>query len=83
MRSHNGAVDDQIFHVEFSREMFQHIGPNTVIAPAGKPLVDVVPPAIFLGQHAPLGTGAVYPDHAFQEAATLLLVANIDSRMFS
>lgn len=78
-----GAVDDQIFQIGLLGGILQHITPDTVVTPAGEPLVDVVPGAVLLGQHAPLGAGTVNPDDRFQKATALLLVPDIGARMRS
>lgn len=57
--------------------------PDACIAPAGEALVDAVPLAILLWQHAPLSASAVNPEYAFHEKAAFGLIADVDIWMCS
>lgn len=83
MGSDHRAVDNQILHVWLIGKVLQHLFPNAVVTPAGKPLVDAVPLAVLLWEQAPLRAAAVYPEHGFQEAAALGFVADIDARIIA
>ena len=80
MGTYHGRVDDEVFHVRIVCKMLMHPFPDTLLAPAGKPLVYAVPLAV-LGWQKPPGTStASYPKDGFDEAATFGLLSSVDIR---
>ena len=71
-------------HVRVLRELFEHVGPNTVLFPAnhdGVALEDTVPLAKVGWQFTPLCAGAQNPVNCFDETATLFLLPCIGTRV--
>ena len=80
MSTDDGAVDKQMLHVWVIDEMLMQLFPDFVIAPSRKPFIDAVPVAVRFWQQSPLGTAAGDPEHAFDKAATLGFLPNVDAR---
>ncbi len=79
MGTNDGAVDEQTFQVWVMGKVPVHLGSDTTLTPAGEPFVDRVPGAVRRRQKPPLGATAADPQHAFQESATLGLLADVDA----
>ncbi len=79
MGSHDGAIDDQMLHIRVIGKMLMHLGPNTVVVPASKALVDTIPVAVLFRQQAPLGTAAGYPQYGFDKAPALTFLSYVSS----
>ena len=62
-------------------ELFEHVGPSTVLFPACVALEDTVPLAISVWQFTPLGAAAQYPVNCLYETATLFLLPCIGTRV--
>jgi len=58
--------------------MLMHPFPDTLVAPADKPLIDTVPPAVLGWQQPPGSSTASYPKDGFDEAAAFGLLSNIE-----
>ena len=80
MSADNRAVEDAVFHVWVIGEVLEHALPDALVAPAGEAFVDAVPVAILGWEEAPLGSGAIDPDHGFEKATAGGLIANVGMR---
>ena len=78
MGTDHSGVNDQVFHIRVVNEMVMHPFPDTLLAPAGKPLVYAVPLAVLGWQQSPRSSTASYPKHGFDEAEAFGLLSNID-----
>jgi hypothetical protein len=74
----DGAIYNQLFHIWIVGEVLMHSFPDTLLTPAGKPLVDGVPVAVGFRQQAPLGAATGHPEDGFDEASALGFVANVN-----
>ena len=77
MGAHDGAIDDQIFHVRVVNEMLMHPFPDSFVAPASEALVDAVPVTVALWQKPPLRTAASHPDYGFDKPAAVGFLTDI------
>ena len=50
-----------------------------MVTPAGEAFVDTIPVAVLVRQVSPLGAGSQDPQARFQEAATLIFLAHVDT----
>lgn len=80
MGTHNCTVRYYSSHVWVLSEMLEHVGPETVLFPAGEALEDTVPLAIAVRQFTPLGAGAQYPANCLNETATPFLLPSVGVR---
>lgn len=78
MGTYHSRVNDQMFHVRIVCKMLMHPFPDTLVAPADKPLIDTVPPAVLGWQQPPGSSTASYPKDGFDEAAAFGLLSNIE-----
>ncbi|GAB3476412.1 hypothetical protein GCM10027398_32790 [Azotobacter salinestris] len=69
MGTDNGTVDADMLEVGLKTECRVELVPDAEPAPARKALEDAVPSSEAAGKHPPLGTGAQYPKHRFDEPA--------------
>jgi hypothetical protein len=67
MGAHNGAINDQVFHVWALNEMVMHPFPDSFVAPASEAFIDAVPVAVSFWQKSPLSAAASHPEHCFHE----------------
>ena len=81
MRPHDSAVRHHALHVGVVAEVVEQISQDTMVTPAGKAFVDTIPVAILVRQVSPLGAGSQDPQARFQEAAALIFLAHVDSRL--
>ncbi len=63
------------------RELFEHVGPNTVLFPVWVAFEDTVPLAKVGWQFTPLCAGAQNPVNCFDETATPVLLPRIGTRV--
>ena len=68
MGTNHSAVNDEVFHIRVIGEVLMHSLPDTLVAPAGEPLVDAVPSAILGWEQSPLGAGPGDPQDTFDKA---------------
>ena len=78
MGTDHSGVNDQVFHIRVVNEMVMHPFPDTLLAPAHKPLVDTVPFAVFTWQPPPLGPATSYQKDGFDKNTAFGLLSNID-----
>ena len=83
MGADDRAVQDEMFHVSVLGKVLQHRFPDARITPACEALVDAVPLAVFLWQHAPLSAAAVQLEDSLDEETAFGFLTNIDMRMRS
>ncbi len=81
MRSHNGAVQQDMLHIWVIGEMLMQIGPHFVLAPTRKAFVDRIPVTPFFGKQAPLRSAAQDPQNRFHELSAFCFLACISSGM--
>lgn len=81
MGAHNCTIGHHCCHVWVLGELFEHVGPYTVLVPASEAFEDAVPLAIPVWQCTPLGAGAQNPVNCLNETATLLLSPCVGTRM--
>jgi len=78
MSPNDRAINEQMLHIWVVYEMLMHLLPDSVVTPAGRPLVDAFPCAIRVWQQSPLGATTGNPQHAFDKAATGGFLPDID-----
>ncbi len=81
MRSHNGAVQQDMLHIWVIGEMLMQIGPHFVLAPTRKAFVDRVPVTMLFRKQAPLRSAAQDPQNCFYELSAFGFLARICSGM--
>jgi|GEM_PF-2186069 len=81
MGAYSCAVGHHRCHVWVLGELFEHVGPDTVLFPACVALEYTVPLAITVWQFTPLGAGAQYPVNCLNETATLFLLPCVGTRV--
>ena len=78
MGTYHSRVNDQMFHVRIVCKMLMHPFPDTLVAPADKPLIDTVPPAVLGWQQPPGSSTASYPKDGFDEEATFGFLSSVN-----
>jgi hypothetical protein len=81
MGTHCGAVRHDAFHVRIITEVGKQGIKDTMITPASIAFVDAIPFAILCWQEPPLRTTSKYPEDAFDEAAALVFITDVDARL--
>jgi len=72
MGAHNCTIGHHRCHLWVLGELFEHVGPNSVLFPACVALENAVPLAIPVWQFTPLGARAQNPVNCLNETATHL-----------
>ena len=81
MGAYSCTVGHDRCHVRVLGELFEHVGPNTVLFPACVALEDTFPLAKVGWQFTPLCAGAQNPVNCFDETATLFLLPRVGTRV--
>ena len=81
MGAYSFAIGHHCCHVWILGELFEHVGPYTVLFPACEALEDAVPLAIAVWQFTLLGACAQNPVNCLNETATLLLSPCVGTRV--
>jgi hypothetical protein len=81
MRSHNGAVQQDIFHIWIIGELLMHVCPHAMRAPPRKAFVDRVPMTMRFRKQAPLRTAAQDPQNRFHELPAVCFLTGIGPGM--
>jgi hypothetical protein len=82
MRSHHGAIQQDIFHIRIAGKVLMHIIPDIMFTPAGKTLVNRVPLAIIVGHKPLLRSAAGDPEDAFDKKSAIRLGPSVDMVVF-
>jgi hypothetical protein len=83
VRSDNGRVDHDAFHVGVSCEVLEHGSPDSAFSPAIKAFVNRVPVTIFFGKESPLSTTAGHPEDGVDEARAARQVLFCEQEAFA
>ncbi len=81
MGAYSCAVGHDRCHVWVLGELFEHVGPDTVLFRACVELEDTVPLATTVWQFTPLGAGAQNPLNCLNATATLFLLPCVGTRV--
>ncbi len=78
MGTDNCAINDEVLHISVINKILMHLFPYAFITPSGEAFVDAVPVAIVLRKQSPRSTASCHPEYAFNEAAALGFLTNVE-----
>ncbi len=83
MRSDDGRIDHDTFHVSVIGEVLEHGSPNSAFCPTIKAFINTVPVTVFFGKESPLSTTAGHPEDSVDETRAARQVLFCEQEAFA